>query len=114
MVDGSSKSLSESVGTLVNGVTLLAATAPALRNLLQKANCVISFDRCCHLVFENTDLLLKDHGEAFKHLIELYYGSCKRMKDGGFNFVRQVHFKKKLHFKTHALIFQVTSNRSDR
>lgn len=92
MVDGSSKSLNESVGTLVNGVTLLAVTAPALRNLFQEANSVINFDRCCHLVFENTDLLLKDHGEAFKHLVELYYSSCKRIKDGGFNFVRQVTF----------------------
>ena len=91
MVDGSSKSLNDSVKTLVNGVTLLAATAPALRNLFQEANCVINFDRCCHLIFENTDLLLKDHGEAFKHLVELYYSSCKRTKNEGFNFVRQVY-----------------------
>lgn len=55
-----------------------------------EANSVINFDRCCHLVFENTDLLLKDHGEAFKHLVELYHRSCKRIRDDGIVITRQV------------------------
>jgi CRISPR/Cas system-associated endonuclease Cas1 len=60
---------------LINGVTLLAATAPALNLLLTKAKDIISFDRCCHLVFDDADVVLKEHGESTKKLFNFYQES---------------------------------------
>lgn len=63
----------------VNGVTLLAATAPALAALLEEAKGVISFDRCHHLVLENADALLNDHYKPMKKLVEFYRQSVDRV-----------------------------------
>lgn len=75
---------------LINGVTLLAATAPALSLLLSEGKDIISFDRCCHLVFDDADFVLKEHAGAAKKLFNFYQESVQRVTEGK-NFVpRQV------------------------
>lgn len=63
---------------------MLAATAPALSFLLEESQGVISFDRCCHLVFDDADILLQEHGEATKKLFTCYQESVRRMSTNHF------------------------------
>ncbi len=71
-------------------MTLLAATVPALNLLLTKTKDIISFDRCCHLVFDDADVMLKEHGESTKNLSKFYQESVQRATMGN-NFIpRQV------------------------
>jgi hypothetical protein len=64
----------------VNGVTLLAATPPALSYILEEAKTLMNFDRCCHLILENADTLLQEHGAAMKGILQKYYESVKRIR----------------------------------
>jgi hypothetical protein len=58
--------------------------------LLTKAKDIISFDRCCHLVFDDADVVLKEHGESTKKLFNFYQESVQRATMGN-NFIpRQV------------------------
>jgi hypothetical protein len=89
-MDATERSLKVALPYLINGVTLLAATAPALYFLLTKGKDIISFDRCCHLVFDDADMVLKEHGEATKKLFNFYQESVQRATTGN-NFIpRQV------------------------
>ena len=68
-----------SVGVIVYRViTVLVATAPALSFLLDGGKEIISFDRCCHLVFDDADVLIKEHGEATRKLFQFYQESVRR------------------------------------
>lgn len=66
---------------LINGVALLAVTAPALRALLEESQDVISFDRCCHLVFEDADILLKSHMDTIRDIFIRYEASVQRTRN---------------------------------
>ncbi|XP_057379935.1 putative ATP-dependent RNA helicase TDRD12 isoform X2 [Daphnia carinata] len=88
--DGTERSLKVALPYLINGVTLLAATAPALNLLLSEGKDIISFDRCCHLVFDDADFVLKEHAGAAKKLFYFYQESVQRVTEGK-NFVpRQI------------------------
>ncbi|XP_032782601.2 putative ATP-dependent RNA helicase TDRD12 isoform X1 [Daphnia magna] len=88
--DGTERSLKVALPYLINGVTLLAATAPALSLLLSEGKDIISFDRCCHLVFDDADFVLKEHAGAAKKLFNFYQESVQRVTEGK-NFVpRQI------------------------
>jgi hypothetical protein len=63
----------------VNGVTLLAATPPALLYILEEAKTLMNFDRCCHLILENADTLLQENGTVMKGILHKYYESVERI-----------------------------------
>ena len=93
ITDGTPKFIRANLNRLINGVTLLTATAPALASLLQEADKTISFDRCAHLVLDSADLLFSNHMESMKILIPLYQASVKRINAAAAHFVpRQVFY----------------------
>lgn len=63
---------------------MLATTAPAMKLLLEESKGVVGFDRCCHLIFDDTDIILRDHGEAMKDLFSRYQESVRRMSVNSF------------------------------
>lgn len=75
---------------MINGVTLLASTAPALSYLMEESKGAISFERCCHLIFDDADVLLQEHALATKKLFGLYDGSVRRMSNKKYFVPRQV------------------------
>lgn len=78
--DRSPESIQAAIYVLINGMSLLAATAPALLTLLEESQGVINFDRCCHLVFEDADVLLRNHGEVVGKIFERYVASVQRVR----------------------------------
>lgn len=80
LADRSPESIKTIIPFLINGVSLLAITAPALQKLLEESQDVINFDRCCHLVFEDAEVLLKNHYSAICEIIRRYQLSVQRTK----------------------------------
>ena len=92
LTDGAARTLKETIPLFLNGLTLLAATAPALASLMDKENeSVINFDRCCHLIYEDADYLLKEHKDSMKKIIQMYRRSLKRVEKSDHLVQRQVN-----------------------
>ena len=81
LIDGTPKTLKESISQFVNGITLLATTASALESLLDSASETINFDRCCHLILDNADILLQDYGNSLVKIFSKYQLSVKKFSN---------------------------------
>lgn len=82
LTDSSTSTIKDSITRLVNGVTLLVATAPALANVMEEGGHHINFDRCCHLVYEDADALIQEHPTALKRINVMYNKSVQRTESG--------------------------------
>ena len=93
LTDSTASGIKESIPHVINGLSLLAATAPALAGLMLEAGSIINFDRCCHLVYENADSLIREHPSSMKQIYGMYHKSVKRTEsqaNSGISVPRQV------------------------
>lgn len=81
LMDGTVRTLNDSVSSMTNGLTLLAATAPALAFLSERSQDLVPlFDRCCHLVLDEADTLVKEHAVHLKNIFGQYQQAVQRTK----------------------------------